>query len=204
MTRDKGEWRRILLARRRALESSAQRVYSEAIAKRVGTLPAFARCRHLLTYQALGAEVDPASVGRLATRQGKALYYPAELDGEPCWRRAEGGQGVASTASMAAVPASASREAWLVLVPGVGFDLAGVRLGRGKGYYDRALAELRDEVPVLVVGIAFELQVVCRLPRDPWDQAVDLIVTERRVIGRNADRRPLDDPLSQPGGVREP
>ncbi|MBX3321816.1 MAG: 5-formyltetrahydrofolate cyclo-ligase [Phycisphaeraceae bacterium] len=66
-----------------------------------------------------------------------------------------------------------------VLVPGVGFDRDGYRLGRGGGFYDRFLSRLGPEVRR--VGVVFENRVVACVPRDPWDEKVERIVTERGV-----------------------
>jgi 5-formyltetrahydrofolate cyclo-ligase len=64
----------------------------------------------------------------------------------------------------------------LILVPGVGFDLAGRRLGRGKGFYDRLLAEVRGHK----CGVAFDAQIVAQLPEEPHDIRVDSILTPTR------------------------
>jgi 5-formyltetrahydrofolate cyclo-ligase len=61
------------------------------------------------------------------------------------------------------------------LCPGLGFDRQGTRLGRGKGFYDRALADAEPEV--LKIGIAFAQQVVDRLPSDPHDEPMDFVIT---------------------------
>ncbi|MYD55081.1 MAG: 5-formyltetrahydrofolate cyclo-ligase [Chloroflexi bacterium] len=66
----------------------------------------------------------------------------------------------------------------VIVVPGVAFDVEGGRLGMGGGYYDRFLAQ----VSAPIVGLAFEMQLVDRLPESDHDQRVDLIVTELRVI----------------------
>ena len=68
----------------------------------------------------------------------------------------------------------------LVLIPGVGFDRAGHRLGRGRGYYDRALRGVL--AGALRVGLAHECQVVSHIPVDEHDERVDYIVTEERLI----------------------
>ena len=70
-----------------------------------------------------------------------------------------------------------------MLVPGVGFTRAGRRLGRGAGFYDRAIECLRRDGPILVIGLAFDVQVVEDLPIDDWDQAMDIVVSEARVVG---------------------
>src|SRR5207248_10138079 len=65
-----------------------------------------------------------------------------------------------------------------VLVPGVAFDLHGRRLGRGKGYYDQLLAEVRGKT----CGVAFDVQVVRELPQEPHDARVNCILTPTRWL----------------------
>jgi 5-formyltetrahydrofolate cyclo-ligase len=67
----------------------------------------------------------------------------------------------------------------LLLVPLLAFDRQGDRLGYGAGYYDLTLAALRRRKAVLAVGVAFAAQEVERVPREPWDEPLDWIVTER-------------------------
>lgn len=71
----------------------------------------------------------------------------------------------------------------ILFLPLLGFDEAGYRMGMGGGYYDASLAYLRRRriwhKPRLI-GLAFEVQKVARLPRDPWDVPLDGVITERR------------------------
>jgi len=67
----------------------------------------------------------------------------------------------------------------LFLVPGVAFDARGVRLGRGIGWYDRALERHPRSIRV---GLAYGFQVVSRLPEAPWDVRMHAIVTEAGLI----------------------
>lgn len=66
----------------------------------------------------------------------------------------------------------------LCIVPAMAFDPDGFRLGYGKGYYDRFLAEFCGKT----AGICYNEFVIPKLPRGKYDKAVDLIVTEKRVI----------------------
>ena len=66
----------------------------------------------------------------------------------------------------------------LLLVPMLGFDRQGGRLGYGGGYYDRTLAALRASRPIVAVGVAFAAQDLGSLPAGRFDQRVDWIVTE--------------------------
>ena len=67
----------------------------------------------------------------------------------------------------------------LLLVPGVGFDRSGARLGQGGGYYDRLLARTSGDIDT--VGIAFSSQIVPNIPTEATDCRVDAVVTERGV-----------------------
>jgi 5-formyltetrahydrofolate cyclo-ligase len=77
-----------------------------------------------------------------------------------------------------------ARQLDLLLLPLVGFDLAGHRLGMGGGYYDATLAFMhhrRHWRKPRLVGIAYECQRVDALPHDPWDMPLDAVLTERRL-----------------------
>ena len=71
----------------------------------------------------------------------------------------------------------------LLLMPLVGFDDQGNRLGMGGGFYDRTLANINalDSRPTLV-GVAHDCQQVDELPVEPWDVPLDLIVTPTQII----------------------
>jgi 5-formyltetrahydrofolate cyclo-ligase len=66
----------------------------------------------------------------------------------------------------------------LIIVPGVAFDRKGNRLGHGKGYYDRLLKTTKSPV----VALAFEFQIIEKIPTDEHDKPVDMIITEDRII----------------------
>ncbi len=67
----------------------------------------------------------------------------------------------------------------LVLVPLVGFDLKGRRLGYGGGFYDRTLEALNAQGPVTVVGLAYEAQRLNKVPAERHDVRLDWVVTEQ-------------------------
>lgn len=66
----------------------------------------------------------------------------------------------------------------LVLVPLVGFDLKGRRLGYGGGFYDRTLEALKAQGPMTVVGLAYEAQRLNKVPAESHDVRLDWVVTE--------------------------
>ena len=63
-----------------------------------------------------------------------------------------------------------------LLIPVVGFDAAGFRLGYGGGYFDRTLASLRPRP--LAIGVGFELSRLASVHPERHDEPLDLIVTE--------------------------
>lgn len=64
----------------------------------------------------------------------------------------------------------------LVLVPGLAFDRAGGRLGRGAGFYDRFLPTLRSGTPI--VGVGFDAQILPTIPTEPHDHPLEALATE--------------------------
>lgn len=83
-----------------------------------------------------------------------------------------------------------ARQLDLLLMPLVGFDSQGYRLGMGGGYYDATLAFMAHRrlwrKPRLV-GIAYECQHADALPHDPWDMPLDAVLTERQLYRFNPD-----------------
>ena len=202
MADTKAEWRERLLRARRSIDSDTRRQAGVDVVARLAGLTEFAAARSVLLYVALGAEVDVGDIAPAAWRAGKDVYRPSTLEPPPTWSRLEpthtphpvSGSGIeADVARGAVLSADTLPRPALVLAPGLGFDECGGRLGRGRGYYDRAIAALRTAGEVIVVGVAYDAQVTTTLPLDPWDQPVDLVVTERRVLVprpcRDASRR---------------
>ena len=70
----------------------------------------------------------------------------------------------------------------LILVPGVGFDGNGGRIGHGKGYYDRLLATARPTSQL--IGLAFECQMFAEIPMQSHDFSMDAVITEKQIYRR--------------------
>ena len=68
----------------------------------------------------------------------------------------------------------------LIFVPGIVWDREGYRLGWGRGYFDRALTKLPEHVRS--IGLAFNMQMITRVPKDQFDVPVNMVITESRVI----------------------
>ena len=171
---------------RNAIEASERRAASHELSHTILTLPELIGIGTLLTYSALPNEADPAPAAWRLRRNGVLVAYPRieapgvlglhvvkhELDLVP------GPFGLAEPT--AAAPRMAHESVDVVFVPGIAFDLSGLRLGYGGGYYDRLLPSLRRDC--LRIGIAFDSQILDEIPAEEHDERVDLIVTDARVI----------------------
>jgi 5-formyltetrahydrofolate cyclo-ligase len=72
----------------------------------------------------------------------------------------------------------------LIIIPGVAFDEKGNRLGRGRGYYDQFLSENKI-VSKIKIALAFEEQVIDKIPSELHDIKMDFIITENKIIECN-------------------
>ena len=70
----------------------------------------------------------------------------------------------------------------ILLIPLVGFDDQLNRLGYGGGYYDRYLLKTKSNNKLLKIGVGFSFQKVKSLPTNKYDQKLDYIITEKKII----------------------
>ncbi|HKA29534.1 MAG TPA: 5-formyltetrahydrofolate cyclo-ligase [Candidatus Binatia bacterium] len=156
---------------------------SRAVCGWIVRLEAFRRAINLVAYVAQRGEIDPSGVVDVALGLGKTLYFPRVVEPGIQFLEASpgdltpGSYGIPEPRSGRPLPRSES--AVLFLVPGLAFDQEGRRLGRGGGHYDRTLALYPRG---LRAGLVAEIQLAPGLPSDSWDQPVDAVVTERRLV----------------------
>lgn len=72
----------------------------------------------------------------------------------------------------------------LIIVPGVAYDRNGGRLGRGKGFYDRLLADTK----ATKIGVGYEFQLFGEIPQEPHDMRMDAVITQKSTIIIRKDR----------------
>ena len=70
----------------------------------------------------------------------------------------------------------------VIIVPIVAFDRKLNRIGYGGGYYDTTIAILRKTTPIIAIGVAFSCQEVKEIITEPFDQKLDIIITEKEII----------------------
>ena len=141
--------RRMLRKARRALTASQQRQAARGLYKQLAQQPLFRRARHISLYLPTDGEIDPRLLLRAAQRRGKATYLPV-LSAWPrtkmVFQRIRPGEKLKPNRFQILEPRhnlARQRKVWaldLVLLPLVGFDDVGGRLGMGGGFYDRSLA----------------------------------------------------------------
>jgi 5-formyltetrahydrofolate cyclo-ligase len=174
------------LAKRRELSPQQVNCQSCALQERFLALPEFQRALVLALYAPIHQEVDTSAVALAALAAGKTLLYPAVEGREMQFRRVLGLDELAPGRYGIPEPSGESwdpQHADLIVVPGVAFDISGRRIGYGKGYYDKSLHRL--EGTGSLVGFCYDFQLYEEIVGEPHDVAMDLIVTELRVVRVN-------------------
>ncbi|MBV4453326.1 MULTISPECIES: 5-formyltetrahydrofolate cyclo-ligase [Pseudomonas] len=184
--------RRMLRNARRALTPSEQRKAAQGLYRQLAQHPLFRRAKHISLYLPTDGEIDPRLLLRAAQRRGKATYLPV-LSAWPrtkmVFQRVRPGEKLLPNRFRILEPRvniSRQRKVWaldLVLLPLVGFDEAGGRLGMGGGFYDRSLAYLarrRSWRKPTLLGLAHECQKVDRLVQASWDVPLAGTVTDKQ------------------------
>jgi len=173
-----------LRAARRAI-GAADRLEAAAAVDRALRRLGLPRPRtRIAAYQAMDGEIDPSLALHRALALGCELHFPVITS----VRHPRMHFAPLTDAGVPAAAGKACNARWLdlVLVPLVGFDREGNRLGMGAGFYDRRFAFLRHRNAwrrPLLVGLAFEAQRLDRLPPMPHDVPLWGVVTERAVYG---------------------
>lgn len=160
------------------LESERQRL-SDIIADRIERLPRFADAATVALYYPLPDEVSTLPLLR-RWNGTKRLALPAIEDGRMVFREYTGEEDLIPGEFGIARPRSGKivlpREIDIMIVPGMAFDRAGRRLGRGKGFYDRYLGQ-PEASHIYKVGVCFPWRLAAEIPCEPHDAAMDEVVT---------------------------
>ncbi len=181
----KDDLRAVLMQERRNLVPESVRTRSAAVTARLRTLPEFERAACIGAYLAILNEVDLSELIRDLCGESRTVCVPRMLEHgalefgafeEACL--IAGPRGVTQPDETAVhVPLE---KIDLLIVPGVGFDERGYRIGMGAAYYDRTLADAARRP--LTVGVGYDFQLVDEIPHDPWDVPLDIIVTETKTV----------------------
>ena len=184
MIQDRTTLRQQLRQRRRDLTAAARIAAAEALAGRILALPFLPRQGHVAGYWAMDGEIGlhvlqlrlpPGLVWCLPVLAGEVLRFAPWRPGEPLVSNRYG----IPEPDVAPSSALSAQELALAVMPLVGFDARGQRLGMGGGWYDRSFAFRRDRAaPPWLVGAAFDAQRVDALAVEAWDVPLDAVCTE--------------------------
>ncbi len=182
--------KRALRARMRAalaaMSAFDRETRSALVGKQVLLMPAYMAAKKVLFFAALPDEVETRGLMAAALAGGKEVFLPrthvesgtltAHAVREIEHDLTPGAYGIFEPRDAGRVPVAALD---LMLVPGLAFDARCRRLGRGKGFYDRFLAD--EECSAFRCGLTFDFQIAAEVPAGPRDVPLDAVVSETRV-----------------------
>jgi 5-formyltetrahydrofolate cyclo-ligase len=189
MVNAKSLLRRQLLQQRQTLSSVFWREQSERICRQLENLAQFQQAKTILSYCSHRQEPD---LSCLLDLTDKLWGLPRCVGKDLLWHPWEPQQALVTGAygilePSADLPLLEPADVDLMLVPCVGIDRSGYRLGYGGGYYDRLRANPAWRA-VPTIGIVFDFGYVDVLPIEPWDLPLDGVCTELRAIDLSSMR----------------
>ncbi len=180
------EIRRQMKSRRRTLDAATRSGNADRVAHHLLDVPQILAARTIGAYVAVDGELDPEpSLGLLTA----VRYLPLVGDDFSMEFRLASDEYplIPNRYGIDEPPPSAPRtepgDLDVVLVPLVAFDRHGSRIGMGAGYYDRCFAfRQTQKTAPLLVGVAHGFQEVAAIESQPWDVALDMVVTEQGIV----------------------
>ncbi|MFC1616157.1 5-formyltetrahydrofolate cyclo-ligase [Patescibacteria group bacterium] len=156
---------------------------SASILQKLDNLEAFQESKNVLFYIPIKNEVDTLPIIKKYLEK-KNIYLPKSLNSNTISINLmksfedlnEGKYGIPEPSDRS--EKITAKKLDLIIVPGVGFDIHGFRIGFGKGYYDRLL----KMVTCPKIALSYDLQIQDKLPIEPHDEKVDIIITENQII----------------------
>lgn len=183
----KARLRKALRSRRAALSADQRRLAAIQAASHLARSPWLSRARYIAIYLEYGSELSTGPLLDWLWSVGKEVYVPKlGQDTHMRFVRLRPNTPLRRNRFNIAEPAGrcierGARSLDAVILPLVGFDARGYRLGTGGGYYDRALAFARAFRKPRLIGYAYALQETAAIPAEPWDVRLDAVITEQGV-----------------------
>ena len=179
--------RTTLRQRRRSLSTEAQAAAQKKVTQLALTLPEWLGAERIAIYHNTDGEIGTDSIIQYCHNSGIQVYLPVLRQAKKMAfaRLHPNDELLRNNFGILEPPASAPlcppAQLDIVFLPLVAWDKSCGRLGMGAGYYDRALAGINGP---LLAGLAHQMQEVERVPLDPWDVALDIIITEVAIYHR--------------------
>ncbi len=177
----KGTIRKRMIEERDKMKPEKVKELSHIITEKLKCLNLWENINTVALYWPIRNEVDPRELYPWLKEKNKRVYLPKIAGSQLLFgvyeEDLETGKFGIKEPKEATVKA---KEIDLFIVPGVAFDYHGYRIGFGKGFYDRIIAK---SLPYqCFIGVCFQFQILYKLPTDPWDQKVHVIVSEQSLI----------------------
>ncbi|HCW32269.1 MAG: 5-formyltetrahydrofolate cyclo-ligase, 5-formyltetrahydrofolate cyclo-ligase [Candidatus Peregrinibacteria bacterium GW2011_GWE2_39_6] len=182
---EKSQLRRLMQEKRRSLDYQKRCRNDQLIQQRLESLLIFKNAKTILFYVSNDEEVGTHELIKKYSSTKKIVVPVIDPASKylglfylPSWDLLKPGRFGLLEVNQADRVTCNPLEIDLVIVPGVAFDQFGHRLGYGKGYYDRLLKKLSS----FRVGLAYESQIILKIPYESHDELVNEIVTEQRIL----------------------
>lgn len=185
----KEEIRRKILKKRLSLSSEDIRDKSQQVFLHLAETVEYRNSQNIMFYVATRSEVQTEEIIKTSIKMGKNIFIPIILP--ECINLApskifdfdteleKGKKGILEPKKKY-YRLFPPEDIDLIIIPGVAFDLNGNRIGRGFGYYDNFLIKVHSSAKI--VALAFEMQIVKKIPNDKNDIPVHKIITEKRIV----------------------
>ena len=164
-------------------ETSEQFINNASAIIRDKFLSEFGHFESFATYWEINSEVKTSELINLLIHLGKTVYLPI-------YRKDSMGFGLYNGLKEAITNKMGAKEPMniirltnvdVIVVPALAFNREGFRIGYGVGFYDRVLKKIRTKHKV---GFAYDFQIVDEIPIDPYDEPVDVVITEKNTYRR--------------------
>jgi len=184
--------RKRLREQRTALSAQERITAAQSLVAQLEQIPEFLTDRRIAGYWAIGGELPLLGLMPGLRARGQDYCLPV-VDADRRLRFAPWRPGIEVSTNRYGIPEPvvpaadllAPEQVDVVLLPLLGYDRQGHRLGFGGGYYDRSFEFLRDRGDVgkpVLVGVGYALQEVDAIEPMPWDVRLDYVATERELI----------------------
>ncbi|UMY16104.1 5-formyltetrahydrofolate cyclo-ligase [Methylobacterium organophilum] len=185
----KAELRKAALARRDALDPEARAAGSVAVAETVMTIPALAEAAIVGAFWPIRSEIDPRPLIERLFARGQRVALPKVTPDGLVFREWKAGEALVPGGFGLSEPRDdlPPLDPTALIVPLAAFDRRGQRIGYGAGYYDKAIARLSGNGPVLTIGVAFSVQEIEHVPAEPHDRPLDHMITETGPVPLQRD-----------------
>lgn len=179
--------RQMLKSRLRELVPADRQHKSDAAAQRVLSLPEYRQAKTVMLFVSMAAEIDTTAIAQDAWRTGKQVVIPRAHLGDRSMETVRVADfetdmhktpiGVLEPIGNQIIP---PHQIDFILVPGLGFGLAGQRIGRGAGFYDRFLGN--SALAASTCGYSFDEQIIDDIPMTEHDVRIQMLITDQRLV----------------------